>query len=82
MSVSCNVIKDLLPLYHDNVCSPETAALVEAHLRECESCQEEFHRLEEAPLPPASAEKEEQKVASLTKVKKALRKKRFPALSG
>lgn len=77
MKVPCSVIKDLLPLYHDSVCSPESAALVEEHLRECESCQEEFHRLETALLPPAASEKEGKKANSIKKVKKTLRRKRL-----
>lgn len=39
MSLPCNVIEDLLPLYHDGVCSPESAALVEEHLAGCEKCR-------------------------------------------
>ena len=54
MKVTCKVIQDLLPLYHDGVASPDTAALVEEHLKDCEACQEVFHRLQDAsslPLP-------------------------------
>ena len=51
MKVTCKVIQDLLPLYHDGVASPDTAALVEEHLKDCEACQEEFHKLQEAPAP-------------------------------
>lgn len=39
MKLPCKVIEDLLPLYHDGVCSPESAALVEEHLAGCENCQ-------------------------------------------
>lgn len=42
MKVSCEIIKDLLPLYHDGACSKESCALVEAHLRDCQSCKEEL----------------------------------------
>lgn len=38
MKLSCNVARDLLPLYHDGVCSDESRALVEAHLGECAEC--------------------------------------------
>ena len=82
MKVTCKVIQDLLPLYHDSVCSPETAALVEEHLKDCEACQEEFHRLQDAsslPLPVSG--KEERKAEGLAKVKKALRKKRVIVVS-
>ena len=44
MKVTCKVIQDLLPLYHDGVASPDTAALVEEHLKDCEACQEVFHK--------------------------------------
>ena len=59
MKVPCNVIRDLLPLYHDNVCSPETATLVEEHLKDCDACQEEFHKLQAnlLPLPLPSRER-------------------------
>ncbi|MBR2482043.1 MAG: zf-HC2 domain-containing protein [Oscillospiraceae bacterium] len=38
MNISCHVIEDLLPLYHDGVCSEESRALVEEHLSRCEAC--------------------------------------------
>ena len=38
MKLSCNVARDLLPLYHDGVCSDESRSLVEAHLKECPEC--------------------------------------------
>lgn len=40
MSVSCEVIKDLLPLYYDDVCSPESRKLVDEHLQTCKECTE------------------------------------------
>ena len=74
MKVTCKVIQDLLPLYHDGVASPDTAALVEEHLKDCEACQEEFHKLQEAvDLALPSPEREEQKTESLKKVKRTLR---------
>lgn len=38
--ISCEVIRDLLPLYYDKVCSPASRALVEEHLAECAECRE------------------------------------------
>ena len=75
MKVPCSVIRDLLPLYHDSVCSPESCTLVEEHLKDCEACQEEFHKLEESPLPQAVKEEEEHKSQGLKKVKRALRRR-------
>jgi len=38
MNISCDVITDLLPLYHDGVCNQTTTKQVAEHLKECEPC--------------------------------------------
>ena len=35
MSLPCKVVEDLLPLYHDGVCSEESRILVEEHIQTC-----------------------------------------------
>lgn len=79
MKVTCKVIQDLLPLYVDGVCSPDTAALVEEHLKDCEACQEAYHALKEAPAPtPGDGAGKDAAVAQgLKKVKSGLRRKRI-----
>lgn len=42
MKVSCDVVKDLLPLYHDNVCSIDSCRLIEEHIEKCEECKNEL----------------------------------------
>lgn len=42
MKITCNVIKDLLPLYHDRICSDDSRKIVEEHLAECENCRKEL----------------------------------------
>lgn len=37
--MNCNIIKDLLPSYIDEICSEETAKAVEEHIEHCEKCQ-------------------------------------------
>ena len=50
IELPCSVITDLLPLYQDGLCSPESKELIEAHLETCENCR----RLSsEIPLPEA-----------------------------
>lgn len=39
MRISCEIIKDLLPLYHDDVCSNESRIAVDNHLLECDDCK-------------------------------------------
>lgn len=79
MKVSCEVVKDLLPLYCDNVCSGESKALVEEHLEECEACREEYQKLREDEAAQAQAGEEQKKAEALKKVKKRLRVKRIVA---
>ena len=38
MNMSCKVIEDMLPMYYDGVCSAESAALIEEHLKDCHHC--------------------------------------------
>ena len=38
MKYNCEMIRDLLPLYVDQVCSPASAHAVEEHIRECNAC--------------------------------------------
>lgn len=39
MKYSCELIKDLLPLYQDEVCSEESAEIIEEHLKQCPECR-------------------------------------------
>lgn len=43
--ISCNIIKDILPLYLDDVVSNDTKELVEEHLDICDSCRMEANIL-------------------------------------
>lgn len=45
MKISCNVIRDLLPLYLDQVCSEESKDMIENHLAECEDCREYYDKM-------------------------------------
>lgn len=38
MKVSCEIIRDLLPLYAEGLASADSAALVEEHIASCEEC--------------------------------------------
>lgn len=40
MKITCNIIKDLLPLYVDNLTSDDSNNLIEEHIKECKNCNE------------------------------------------
>ncbi len=54
MKIPCHVIEDLLPLYHDEVCSQESCTLIQEHLKDCESCKRLLSKIEEETVPMVS----------------------------
>ena len=51
--MQCEIIRDLLPLYHDGACSGASRAAVEAHIEGCEACRALLAEMD-APLPLVS----------------------------
>ncbi len=83
MKCPCEVIRDLLALYLDDVCSKESRMLVEEHLADCTECRAYFAAMqqeEEHPEPVQDAESEWRKASSLRAVKrKVIHKQLFAA---
>ncbi len=77
MKTTCNIIRDLLPLYRDGVCSPDSSGLVEEHLSSCESCREELKAMEAALASPHIDPEAKQSLASLARSWKQGRVKAF-----
>ena len=50
MKMECEVIRDLLPLYADDVCSPASRALVDEHLNTCADCSGMLERLKASEI--------------------------------
>ena len=42
MKTECSVVRDLLPLYVEDMVKPETALYIKAHLAQCPQCQAEL----------------------------------------
>lgn len=47
---NCSLIKDLLPLYIDDLCSNESAEIIKNHLEICSSCKKEYEQLTNQPV--------------------------------
>ena len=45
MKYDCELIRDLLPLYQDDICSPGSKMAVEEHLSECKGCTDYLQSL-------------------------------------
>lgn len=78
--MNCQIIRDLLPLYCDDVCSRESRQAVEEHLAGCPDCQRVFREMkrEKTILPFPTDGKEEARV--LETVKKRFSRQRLRAV--
>ncbi|MGN1422275.1 MAG: zf-HC2 domain-containing protein [Oscillospiraceae bacterium] len=66
-TISCNMAKDLIPLYSEGLCSEESRLAVEAHLSECEGCR----KLLELPIE----QENEQRIPEKNNIFKKLNRK-------
>ncbi|MFA7077085.1 MAG: zf-HC2 domain-containing protein [Syntrophomonas sp.] len=73
MKISCEIIKDLLPLYHDGVCSNDSKTMVEEHLAYCDSCKAELQPMEDE-LFVNNAEQNLQEAEAVKKLSKRWKK--------
>ena len=72
MKVTCNVIKDVLPLYIENMLSDDSCTMVEEHIEQCQECKnylDEMRTSNEIPV--------DRNTSPLLKIKSTLRKKKI-----
>lgn len=53
---SCDTVRDMLPLYVDNIVSDDTRALVEEHLASCNACRREYETMKNTVVLPADGD--------------------------
>lgn len=56
MKVSCDVIKDILPLYVENMVSDDTKNLVDQHICDCSSCADALNATVSHPKVPVETD--------------------------
>ncbi len=76
MRNECSIIRDLLPLYAENIVSSDTAAFVEEHLKDCEACRKEYEKTKE--LQPAQNASD---AAPLLKLSRKMKLKRIQTIT-
>lgn len=74
MKYSCNLIRDLLPLYCDRVCSKDSAEAVQEHISTCEECRNIYIGMQQS-VSMDSDRYEKQQLASMQEVKKKIKKR-------
>ena len=79
--MQCSVIRDLLPLYLDEVCSEDTKKLVERHLAECADCRKTLEEMRrEMTLPKLSEEEQQEAKTPFKQIQKRERRRIFAAV--
>ncbi len=76
MKNECSIIRDILPLYAENMVSSDTEAFVEEHLKNCEACRKEYERTKE----PRQT-RERSGAAPLLKLRKKMKVKRIQTIA-
>ena len=71
MKYPCEIIKDLLPLYIDGVCSDESRKAVEEHLAECDECKAFFAEMKQDEIT-VDEQHEDIKIRSLKNIRKRI----------
>lgn len=75
MDVSCDIIRDLLPLYAEDLVSEDSKKLVDEHLCQCDPCTKQLAILKKAAQMPIEVETQ-----SLKSVEDAIRRRRVLAV--
>jgi len=73
--MKCKIIRDLLPLYHDEVASDESRELVEDHLKTCTQCREILDGIHESVSIKSDPHVEQPMASSFRTLKKRLHRK-------
>ncbi|MBQ8258781.1 MAG: zf-HC2 domain-containing protein [Clostridia bacterium] len=77
MKNECNIVRDLLPLYIENMTSEETREFVEAHLSKCPECNVLYNSMTDKSEELADGEEVKKKILPLKIVKQKLLCKRI-----
>lgn len=60
MNHQCELVKDLMPLYVDEVCSEDSKNIVKEHLAECEACRHLYEKMQSKISIPVEGKAEVQ----------------------
>ncbi|MDP4553472.1 zf-HC2 domain-containing protein [Alkalihalobacillus macyae] len=75
MKISCNMIRDILPLYVENMASQDTRDIVEEHIASCESCKKRLEEMRTFEEPPVDTD-----IAPLRNIQNTLRRKKLQTI--
>ena len=69
--LDCDIVRDLLPLYHDGVVSETTADTVKRHIEQCEACRKEYEEIcMEVPVESSDVNTGERFAVTMKKIRR------------
>lgn len=71
----CNIVRDVLPLYIDEVVCADTSEWIEAHLAECPECARIAGDMRAQPVIPANADVHTRSMDGMRKFKQLINKR-------
>lgn len=82
MEKECSFVRDVLPLYFENMVSEDTAGFVRGHLENCPECAAELEKMKtDKTLDAATVSHREDDAKVITAMKQKIRKKKWIAVS-
>lgn len=75
MKITCDVIKDILPLYIENMVSEDTRQIVKEHIDNCEDCKMQLEKMSSSINLPIDTD-----IGPLKKLQSDIRKKKFQSI--
>ncbi|MDP4550095.1 zf-HC2 domain-containing protein [Alkalihalobacillus macyae] len=75
MKITCNMIRDILPLYVENMASQDTRDIVEEHISSCENCKKRLEEMRTFEEPPVDTD-----IAPLRNIQNTLRRKKLQTI--
>ncbi|MCD8107950.1 MAG: zf-HC2 domain-containing protein [Oscillospiraceae bacterium] len=82
MNNECSIVRDILPLYYENMVSEDTAEFVEEHIKNCPDCASELEKLKaDKSIGETSFTERKSDAEVITSVKKKIRKRKWTAVT-
>jgi len=85
MDLSCDIVLDLVALYHDKLASENSVQAINAHLKQCPSCRKAYKQYKLAEIKPTEPEimtPEDELRMEFQEIAKRMRNRRYLLTSG
>lgn len=75
--MKCDIVRDLIPMYIEKLCSDETASEVKAHIETCDECRALLDKQSENITPEIKNEAAQKEVQPFKKINRKMKKNKW-----